>query len=105
MLGIKRFGWKKFFDRLYEKANQTDVFGNAAQVGFYFSFAFFPLVLFLLTLTGILLGTSDGVQRHLFLYLADVMPPSAFELVRTTIDEVIANSTGGKLTIGALVTL
>jgi membrane protein len=105
MLGVKHFTWKTFFARLYEKANETDVFGNAAQVGFYFSFAFFPLVLFLLTLTGIILGTSADVQRHLFLYLADIMPPSAFELVRTTIDEVISNSTGGKLTLGVLVTL
>jgi membrane protein len=105
MLGINSFGWKTFFRHLYEKTSETDVFGNAAQVAFYFSFAFFPLLLFLLTLSGIILGTADNVQRHLYLYLANVMPPSAFELVRTTMDEIVANSTGGKLTIGLVVTL
>lgn len=105
MLGIKRFSWKTFFSKLYEKANETDVFGNAAQVAFYFSLAFFPLLVVLLTLAGIILGSAEALQRHLYIYLANVMPPSAFELVRTTMAEVITSSTGGKLTIGLIATL
>lgn len=105
MWSLKRVGWKKFFVRLYEKADETDVFGNAAQVAFYFSFAFFPLLLVLLTLFGMILGSVEGFQRDLYRYLADIMPPAAFELVRATLAEVISDSTGSKLTIGLIVTL
>lgn len=105
MFDLKHIGTKKFFSELYEKANKTDVFGNAAQVAFYFSFAFFPLLLVLLTIFGMVLGSAESFQRHLYLYLNDVMPGAAFELVRTTMSEVITDSTGGKLTIGLLITL
>lgn len=105
MSSLSNIADKAFYSKLYEKALETDVFGNAAQVAFYFSFAFFPLLLVLLTVFGFILGSSDAIQRHLYLYLADVMPPSAFQLVESTMKEVVTNSTGGKLTVGLFVTL
>lgn len=99
------FEWKKFFGDLYDKTFATDVFGRAAQVGFYFSFAFFPLLLFLITLFGIVAESTASLQAELYRYLGQIMPPDAYNLVRTTMDEVIKNSSSGKLTIGALVTL
>ena len=77
----------------------------AAQVAFYFSFAFFPLLLFLVTLFGMILESTEELRGELYGYLAQIMPPSAYELVRTTMDEIIENSSGGKLTLGLLVTL
>ena len=47
-----KFNYKSFFKRLREKIDADDVLGNAAQVAFYFSFALFPLLLFLMTLLG-----------------------------------------------------
>jgi membrane protein len=107
MLGInfKDFKWKEFFVRLYEKINDDDITGNAAQVAFYFSFAMFPLLLFFLTVFGMVLSNADELRAELFTYLQQVMPGSAFELVQTTLNEVAANSTGGKLTLGVLITL
>ena len=96
---------KKFFVRLYKKTNDDDIFGNAAQVAFYFSFALFPLLLFLLTLFGIILNSADDLRGELFLYLRQIMPTSAFDLIQTTLEEVTENSSGGKLTIGILITL
>ena len=101
----KGFAWKQFFQNLYEKANETDLFGNSAQVAFYFSFAFFPLLLVLLTIFGMVLDSAEGFQRSLFSYLAGIMPVSAFDLVRATMGEVVESSTGGKLTIGLVATL
>ena len=109
MLGFnfdwKNFEWKNFFVRLYEKMNDDDITGNAAQVAFYFSFAIFPLLLFFLTLFGFILTNADELRSELFSYLQQVMPLSAFELVQSTINEVAENSSGGKLTIGILITL
>jgi membrane protein len=99
------FDFKNFFTRLYKKINDDDILGNAAQVAFYFSFSLFPLLLFLTSLFGIILNRAEDMRGELFLYLQQVMPVSAFELVRTTLDEVSQNTSGGKLTIGLLITL
>jgi membrane protein len=95
----------KFFIRLYQKAFHDDIFSRAAQVAFYFSFSIFPLLLFLVTLFGLILDSTSDYQNELFSYLNDIMPKSAFELVRNTIIEVAQNSSTGKLTFGFLVAI
>lgn len=98
--------WKKFFTRLYEKALfEEDILNTAAQVGFYFMFALFPLLLFLISLFGIILESAQDFRAEMFVYLRQIMPGSAYELVRSTIKEVTESSTGGKLTIGLLIAL
>lgn len=97
--------WKTLLTRLYERSFDADVFSRAAQVAFYFSFALFPLLYFLVSLFGIVLESSTELKSELFSYLRQIMPYSVFELVRTTVDEIVSNSTGGKLTIGLIVTL
>ena len=44
---------RDLLERLRKKVNDDDILGNSAQVAFYFSFALFPLLLFLMTLIGI----------------------------------------------------
>lgn len=80
-----------------------DILNKAAQVAFYFSFALFPLLLFLVSLFGIIMGSAEALRSELFFYLRQIMPESAFELVRSTIREVTKGSSGGKLTIGILI--
>ncbi len=99
------FTWHEFGSRLYAKVTTNDVLSHAAQVAFYFSFALFPLLYFLVSLFGILLDSSQGLKDQLFEYLRQIMPLSVFELVRKTVDEIIANSSGGKATLGLVVTL
>lgn len=96
---------KTLFWIIYEKSFEEDVFSSAAQVAFYFSFSLFPLLLFLISLLGLILGTADDLRNELFHYLAQIMPVTAFKLVKDTIKEVTENSTGGKLTLGLLVAL
>jgi len=105
MQWFKNFEWKTFGRKFYDKFLETDLSSRAAQVAFYFSFAFFPLLLFLVTLFGIILESTDRLQGELYQYLAQIMPGDAYNLVRTTMDEIIENSSGGKLTLGALFTL
>jgi membrane protein len=105
MQWFKNFEWEKFGRSVYDKTLETDVFGNAAQVAFYFSFAFFPLLLFLVTLFGMILESTTSLQSELYQYLGQIMPGEAFDLVRTTMDEIVKNSSGGKLTLGAFFTL
>lgn len=94
-----------FFKELYDKFFETDLMSAAAQVAFYFSFAFFPLLLFLVSLFGMVLESTDELRTELYRYLAQIMPSTAYQLVRTTMDEIIETSSTGKLTLGLLVTL
>ena len=105
MKSLTEFAWKRFFVRLYERSFDADILSRAAQVAFYFSFALFPLLYFLVSLFGILLESSQGLRDELFSYLSQVMPLSVFNLVRKTVDEIVENSSGGKLTLGLIVTL
>lgn len=102
---FSKFDWKIFFREIYKKADDTDLLNRAAQVGFFFSFAFFPLLLFLVTLLGIVLESTDSLKAELYSYLARIMPSSAYELVYKTLDEIVETSSGGKLTLGLFVTL
>ena len=105
MAWISSLDWKLFFKRLYQKSSDTDIFSHSAQIAFYFSFAIFPLLFFLTSLLGIIVTSSDGIKREMYVYLYQIMPREVFELVRKTIDEIVVNSTGGKVTIGLLFTL
>lgn len=103
---FRNLDYKKFAWRFYKKAfDEEDVVSNAAQVAFYFTFALFPLLLFLISLFGLILTSAEDLRGELFLYLRQVMPGSAFDLVKNTIAEVTENSSGGKLTFGIFATL
>src|SRR3954463_14844369 len=90
--GKMKFEYKKFFERLSEKIGADDVLGNSAQVAFYFSFALFPLLLFLMTLLGYILQDKQDLQNQLFQMLGEIMPGSAFDLVKKTLDEVTSHA-------------
>lgn len=100
-----KFAPKQLLKRLYEKAFDEDIMSSAAQVGFYFMFALFPLLLFLVSLFGLVLEKADDMRAELFGYLRQVMPGSALELVEKTLTEVVQSSSGGKLTLGFLIAL
>lgn len=100
-----KFAPKQLLKRLYEKAFDEDILSSAAQVGFYFMFALFPLLLFLVSLFGLVLEKADDMRAELFIYLRQVMPGSALELVEKTLTEVVQSSSGGKLTLGFAIAL
>jgi len=103
---LRQLSVKDFFKRLYDKSwVEEDLLSSAAQVAFYFAFALFPLLLFLVTLFGFVLESAADLRAEMFFYLRQVMPGSASDLVQKTIDEVTANSSGGKLTFGIAVAL
>jgi membrane protein len=103
---LRQISIKDFGKRLYTKALvEEDLLSSAAQVAFYFAFALFPLLLFLVSLFGILLESANDLRNEMFFYLRQVMPGSASDLVQSTIEQVSQNSSGGKLTLGIVVAL
>lgn len=82
-----------------------NIFSRSAAVAFYFSFSIFPLLIFLVSLFGLTLDQADNLRLQLFLYLHDIMPVSAFNLVQDTLRETINESSGSVLTIGFLIAI
>ncbi len=103
---LKEIKIKDFLWRLYTKAfDEEDLLSNAAQVAYFFLFALFPLLLFLLSIFGIVLDSATDLKAEMFQYLRQAMPSSAYELVQKTIEEVTESSSSGKLTFGIALAL
>lgn len=105
MRTIKGSDLSIFFRKLYDLMFEADLFSRAAQSAFYLAFSIFPFLLFLTSLFGLVLDSSDGIKNELILYLRQIMPATASELVSSTLAEIAVNSSSGKLTIGLLITL
>jgi membrane protein len=91
--------------RVWTEIDRDDVLGRAAQLSFYFLFALFPFLIFLSSLSGIVFAGQAELYKELLGYLREVMPGSAYEIVRATVDEITLGASGSKLSIGLLVAL
>jgi membrane protein len=97
--------WKELAKRVWADIGKDDIFGRAAQLSYYFLLALFPLLLFLTSVIGLIMGSGTGLRHSLFNYLAKVLPSSASTLVSTTMFEVSNASGGGKISFGILAAL
>jgi membrane protein len=88
-----------------DEIRANNLFGRASELAFDFLFALFPLILLMVNLFGLFASRSVELQTDLLSYFADFLPPTAFQLLRTTIAELPANATGGKLTFGIVFVL
>jgi membrane protein len=91
--------------RVWADIAKDRVFGRSAELAYYFLLALFPLLLFLTSIIGIIMGSGTGLRHSLFQYLYDVLPGSAAELVDSTMFEVSAASGSGKISLGILAAL
>src|SRR6476619_3769294 len=85
-LGV--LNWTALGVRVWGEMKTDDVFGDAAKLAYYFLLALFPLLIFLTSVIGLVIGSGTGVRHALFNYLAEVMPSSAFQLIDSTMLEV-----------------
>jgi membrane protein len=102
---LRNISWFELAKRVWKEINNDRMFGRAAELSYYFLLALFPLLIFLTSVIGLVLGSGTGTRHALFGYLARIMPPSAFQLIDTTMLEVSQTSGGGKLSFGLLAAL
>src|SRR5215208_1847156 len=105
MWGLGNLGWRELGKRVWNEIQEDEVFGRAAELSYYFLLALIPFLIFLTSIIGLVLGSGTGTRHALFQYLGRVMPPSAFQLIDSTIWEVSSASSGGKLSFGILAAL
>jgi membrane protein len=103
--GLGGLTWKNLGKRTWSEIQEDDVFGRAAQLAYYFLLALFPLLLFLTSVIGLVMGSGTGMRHSLFSYLSQMLPGDAFKLIDTTMYEVSAASGGGKIAFGILAAL
>src|SRR5579863_6370641 len=87
------------------EADEDDLLGRTSGLAFSFLLALFPLLLFMLALFGLFASRSSELQTSLLSYFADFLPPSAFQLLNATTNELAKSSSGGKLTFGIILAL
>jgi len=87
---------------VFEQIIANNVFGRAAELAFYFLFALFPLIFFMMTLFGLFVSHSVELHNNLLSYFADFLPPAAFQLLRGVAVEIAAHASHGKLTFGVV---
>jgi len=105
MWKLKGISWADLSKRVWTEIQRDDVFGDAAKLAYYFLLALFPLLIFLTSAIGLVIGSGTGLRHALFVYLARVMPSSAFQLIDSTIWEISNASSGAKLSFGLIAAL
>ena len=76
---------------------------RASAIAFSFFIAFFPFVIFLFTLIPLI--PIDNFQDELFALIQQVVPPTTFSTIESTVFDVLKNPHGGLLSFGFFMAL
>ena len=93
---IARLTWKEI--------RADDVFGRAAQLAYYFFLALFPFLICVIASLSVF-GTADRGRVLLMGLFARVLPKPAFQLIGTTVGEIIQQSGPLKMSFGIIASL
>jgi membrane protein len=91
--------------RVIQAISDDYLLDRASALAFNFILALFPLLLFLLAMLGVFASHGNTLQRDLLGYLAQVLPPAAYQVISQTLAEITRNAGGAKLTVGIVRTL
>lgn len=91
--------------RTWDQVQEDEITSRAAELAYFAILAVFPALLFMTALFGLFAGVGSQLRTDVLEYIEQVAPPSAARLIRTTLDEVVRGSGGGKLSFGLLFTL
>lgn len=91
--------------RTFRGAQEDDIVSQAAALSYYFLLALFPLLMFLISLLGVMAGPGTELRQALTEYMTRAMPGAAAVLVNRTLSEVSHAASGSKLAFGLLAAL
>jgi membrane protein len=77
-----------------------NLFGGAAELGYWFLFALFPTLVSASSIIGLTARHASENYDRLLHYMALVIPPSAYGIVLQTFNQITATSNGRKVTFG-----
>jgi membrane protein len=97
--------WGELCRRVWRTIYAGDFTTRTAALSYYFLLAIFPLLLFITAGLGYFAESGIALRRNLLTYLSQIVPRSASALIDNTVEEIIQNASGGKISIGLLITL
>lgn len=92
-------GWLEVIRRTVRGSLADNVFDQAAEMAFYFLLALFPLLIFLVSILG-LVASGSAIEGQLVHWLTQAMPPSASGLVEKVAQQTTHRSGSGKISFG-----
>jgi membrane protein len=91
----------RFAKRLFKRYVAHNVAANSAQIAYYWIMAFFPFLIFIITLL-----TYTNIPSGILLdYIAKIVPSSLVPFIANTINQFILHRSTTLLSVGVLVTL
>jgi len=81
---------------------RNDLLGLAGQLAYFFLLFFFPFLIFLVSLTGLVIGNPEAGLKSLFEALTGLVPTNAQTLVVDYVDRTLRTASTGALTLGIL---
>ena len=93
--------WKRTFRAMLS----DNLLSRAAEMGYYFLFALFPMLVCASSILGLAARQASHIFDKLLHYLALVVPGGAYTMVIQTFNQTTAAATGGKITLGLVAAL
>jgi membrane protein len=91
--------------RTWNATWDDNLFGSAAELGYWFLFALFPTLVSASSIIGLAARHAAANYDRLLHYMSIVIPPSAYGIVLQTFNEITARSNGRKVTLGSAAAL
>jgi membrane protein len=91
--------------RTWHSLLNDNLFGSAAELGYWFLFALFPTLVSASSIIGLAARHASENYDRLLHYLSLVIPPSAYGIVFETFKQITTTSNGRKLTFGLAIAL
>jgi membrane protein len=91
--------------RTWKSLLNDNLFGSAAELGYWFLFALFPTLVSASSIIGLAARHAAANYELLLHYMALVIPPSAYGIVFQTFKQITAESSGRKVTVGFAIAL
>lgn len=93
---FKKIG--QFFKEVCKNSIRDDFAGMASEMAFSFILAFFPFMIFLISIFGVI-GTESQVD-NILTYMSDFVPHNIITTIQIVLKDIIYSSTGSLLTLG-----
>jgi membrane protein len=93
--GVPLYDVALFFWRSMERGSITT---RASAIAFSFFIAFFPFIIFLFTLIPFI--PIENFQNELLILIQDVVPPTTYETIENTVEDIIMQPRGDLLSFG-----
>jgi membrane protein len=91
--------------RTWNSTWNDNLFGSAAELGYWFLFALFPTLVSASSIIGLAARHAATNYERLLHYMSLVIPPSAYSIVFQTFNEITSGSNGRKVTFGLALAL